>query len=96
MWGVANYCVELGNETPSTLDCDLEEEYNSFPFVKWRNLVKKTCKKKKGWLGNPRFDDGSYSMLITSFRGHLSEVISLNIAEVNIYFSRMVNNKRTL
>ena len=72
----------MDSDTPYTLDEEMEEEYNSFPFVKWRKHVKKTFKKLTGWLVNPRFDDGSYPMLVTSFLGHLGGLVSLDLAEV--------------
>ena len=74
--------MNVDNEVPPKLDDNIAEIYKTFTFVKWRKLVKNTISKRHGWLGDPRFDDESKPRLLTSFKGHLSGIISLDILEV--------------
>ncbi len=74
--------MNVDNEVPPKLDEDIAEIYNSFTFVKWRKLVKRTISKRHGWLGDSRFDDETHPKLLTSLKAHLSTVISLDFLEV--------------
>ena len=75
VWYINNYCNNAPDpnaKSPNKVD---------FPFLNWTNRVKKH-EKTTSWVAT-HAQDKTHPPLLTSFKGHLQAVISLDIADVD-------------